>query len=42
MQLLEANVSNISQIDVDGMIESEFPTWFRTYVSVMRNLIHDL
>ncbi|XP_057439916.1 uncharacterized protein LOC130731673 [Lotus japonicus] len=33
-QHLEASFPNISQADIDGRIASEFPTWFRSYVSV--------
>jgi len=35
VQYLEASIPNISRIDIDGRIASEFPFWFRTYVSIV-------
>jgi hypothetical protein len=35
VQHLEATFPNISQTDIEGRIASEFPTWFRSYVSVI-------
>jgi len=34
VQYLEASIPNISRIDIDGRIASEFPFWFHTYVSI--------
>ncbi|KAK7278760.1 hypothetical protein RJT34_23796 [Clitoria ternatea] len=36
-QYLEATIPNISRIDIDGRIASEFPLWFRTYDEVDMN-----